>query len=226
MFPELHQFADDCDLRLSEMEGRFNSLASRYDSHRKFAEETVERWEWTALPRHELQPFFFELGDARRGRVMRGQPEMIAGRHQYGFSPDQSLLVERQHTEFPGRYYETFFIYGAREVTQDRYSYDGDKSPINSTRLFRQSDTKLCFQRWSTGGNAQIVYELSQGRLIAQMSIYRRFGKGDSFGGLHALEYLPDDRIRIWAMSRSGDRKLAYEGPRVSVPHLWEFTLK
>lgn len=220
MFAELYELANEYEKLLPEMEDRFNSVASRYERNRKIADATVISWEWTALPRYELEPLFFELGGARRGRVMRGQPAKIAGRHQYGFSFDKSLVIERQHSEFQDRYYETFFTYSAGEVAQDHYSYNMEKSPINSTRMFSESDTYMCFQRWASAGNSQIVYRLSQGRIIAQLAVYRRFGKGDSFGGLHTVEYVTDDLIRIWATSNNGQRKLSYEGPMVANPSI------
>lgn len=222
MFSDLHERAVKFGERLPEMEARFESLASRYEKLRKIAETHVTTWEWTALPRYELQPFFFELGDARRGRLMRGQPEKIAGRHQYGFATDKRLLLERQHTEFPGQFYEKFFAYNEREIAQDLFSYDVEKSPINSTRMFRECDRYLCFQRWAIGGNSQVVYELSLGRIIAQLAIYRRFGKGDSIGGIHTMEYLADDTIRIWGVSGSGRRTLAYEGAMAVNPSVDE----
>lgn len=218
MFSDLYELANKYEQQLPEMEGRYNSLDSRYERNRKISDALVTNWEWTALPRYELQPFFFELGDSRRGRVMRGQPEKISGRHQYGFSSDKLLVVERQHTEFPDRFYETFFTYSVSEVAQDHYSYNKEKSPINATRLFSESDTYMCFQRWASGGNSQIVYKLSQGRIIAQLALYRRFGKGDSFGGLHTIEYLTGDLIKIWVTSSSGQRRLSYEGTMAANP--------
>lgn len=218
MFSDLRDLANEYEKQLPEMEGRFNSLGSSYKRSRKIADAAVTSWEWTALPRYELVPFCFELGGARRGRVMRGPPDKIAGRHQYGFSPDKSLVVERQHSEFPGRFYETFFRYGAREVAQDRYSYNKEKSPINSTRMFTESDDYMCFQRWSSGGNSQIVYKLAHGRIIAQLAIYNRFGKGDSFGGLHTIEYMAGDVIKIWATSNGDQKTLAYEGAIANDP--------
>jgi hypothetical protein len=222
MFSDLYELANEYDKRLPEMEDRFNSLDSRYKKLRRVADASVTTWQWTALPRYELEPFFFELGSVRRGRVMRGQPEKIAGRHQYGFSSDQSLVVERQHSEFPDRYYETFFTYNGNEIAQDHYSYDKGKSPINTTRMFSESIAHMCLQKWATMGNSQVVYKLSQGRIIAQLAIYRRFGNGDSFGGLHTMEYSSEDVIKIWAMSSNGHRSLSYEGAIASNPSIDE----
>lgn len=205
--------------RLPEMEERFHTLKRRYKIHATTADALAKYWEWSALPRYELEPFYFELGDCRRGRVMRGQPEKTSGRHQYGLTLVGQLVVERQHVEFPGQFYEAFLWSTELETTRELYSYDTEKTPINASRLLHESKDFMCFQQWAQYGYAQHVYERVAGRIVTFSTTHRRFLDNAPFGGAYAVEYADDETVKIIALEPSG-RRLAYEGRLAANPSI------
>ena len=201
--------------RLPELEDRFNSASSRYAQHRQRVEALAATWEWSALPRYEVEPFYFELGDCRRGRIMLKAPAKVSGRHQYAISGSDELLAERQHVEFPGQYYERFLTATGRDIFSDLYSYEPVKPVVNTERLFHEGNNLICLQRWARYGRSQHVYHVQAGHIVAFISRHHRDGGRPGIRGEYAVEYMTETLIKIWETS-TGQRRLAYEGPMIA----------
>jgi hypothetical protein len=215
MIEQLYELWDRCFTRMPEMEERLRTASTRYASLKKSSVAAVTKWEWTALPRYELEPFYFELGDTRRGRVMKAEPDKKNGRYEYGFSASGNLTVERQHVEFQGQYYETFFQHQEAEVSSHLFSYNMEKSPINCTRLYAEETDVLCLQSWATMGYAQHIYILSKGRITWRLTNHSPFSR-KAFGGVTEIEYCDNDEVRIFAGAKRGTSNQIYSGPVVA----------
>jgi hypothetical protein len=201
--------------RLSELEERFRSVRSRYAQHRQRVDAIAASWEWSALPRYEIEPFYFELGECRRGRVMPKTPAKVAGRHQYAISGLGELVAERHHVEFPGQYYERFFTATGNDIFSDLYSYEPEKPVVNTQRLIHEGNDFICFQSRARYGRSQHVYRVRDGRIVAFTSAHHRDGGRPSIRGEYAVDYVTESLIKIWQTS-TGHRRLAYEGPMIA----------
>jgi hypothetical protein len=214
MIAHLRELFAEYSERLPELADRYRTSGVRHAYLAEAAEHSVANWEWTALPRYELEPFYFELGECRRGRVMRKPPDVIAGRHQYGFSSTNVLIMERDHVERPGQFYECFYEYFDREISKTRFSYDREKSIINCSRMLHEMDDVMCFQSWATGGYAQHIYVLRAGHVIWRLTSHHPVRR-KPFGGVTSIEHLDGGAIQVWAIDDDHRRTLAYQGPSV-----------
>lgn len=77
-----------------------------YAKAKRESEARVVRWEWATFERHSIEPAYFEIHKHRRGYLLKKEPKKDDYAH--GFDAQGRLCVDRQQTEFPGRFYETF----------------------------------------------------------------------------------------------------------------------
>lgn len=104
----------------------------RYAELKAAAEARAVRWQWATFAVHSYKPADFEISKMTKGRWLKAEPSPpTSGAHGYGFDADGRVVVERQQTEFPGRFYETFFIHEAEGIASFHYSYDPEKPWIN-----------------------------------------------------------------------------------------------
>ncbi len=184
---------------------------SRYTSLRSFCDAAVGYREWSRNPRYEPDPFYFVLGDCRRGKPHKRQPEKLAGWHEYGFDAFGRVVVEREYVAFPGQCYEEFFAFADDQVDSTRYSYSPDKPPIRVTRQYLVDGRLACYQTWAPAGQSHHVYAYEQGAIRWFFSLHETFGVR-SFGGFGEVTYDGDGEIlRIYQLSPDGSRTLEYE---------------
>ena len=104
-----------------------------YEQAKEEAESSVVRWEWASFTRYSLEPCYFEINRYRRGDLLNEEPAPpLNGARGHGFDAAGRLRVERQQTNEPGCYYETF--YGFRPGGTARRHFDElpGKSEINA----------------------------------------------------------------------------------------------
>lgn len=195
------------------VEAVFAEAADRYVPLRDICVSAVQRWEWSStLPRYSLDPLYFFDDELKRGRAAKGEPANKAGRHVYGFDVGGRIVVEREHVEFPGQFYETFFLYSATEITSYHYSYAKGKEPINCQRLGLTAGIPTSFHAHATGGSTAGIYvpEAEVVRYFARL--YMRNGR-EPFGHSGELVFCGSD-VEMWIHSGEDTQIRDFVGPR------------
>lgn len=192
----------------------FSIAPTLYESLSADCRAGVVRREWSRNPRHQLEPFYFELGDCRRGRPVKKEPALLLGWHEYGFDADGRLIQEREYTELPGRYYEEFFTMHSGFTEAIRYDYSSAKEPICVERLHGRDGSLSCYLQWAPAGQSTNVYWHEDDTLRWFLTFHETFG-GRSFGGFGEVIYGPDGEVdQIYHLLPNGSRSVAYERKR------------
>ncbi|HRI71359.1 MAG TPA: hypothetical protein PK156_44305 [Polyangium sp.] len=94
-----------------------------YATLKATTEARVVRWEWASASLHSYEPGYFEIHKFPRGKVLADVKDAQFHPYQYGYDVEGRMIVERQHTEFPGHIYETFFLHEPDGIMAVRYNY-------------------------------------------------------------------------------------------------------
>lgn len=189
----------------------------RYPELKRECERRVVRWEWGTFVLHSLEPAYFEIHKVRPGTKLRGEPtEPTSGVHGYGFDDAGRLVVERQLTEFPGKYYETFYLWESAEIARFHYHYDPRKPWINVAWLsFDEAGRVRAIDTvYARGNYISDTYTYDrEGRLLE----LERRGTNPPYGDLHDYRDVEYDEIgriaRVYGRSPDGRRVLDFERP-------------
>ena len=183
-----------------------------YEQAKEEAESSVVRWEWASFTRYSLEPCYFEINRYRRGDPLNDEPEPpLNGARGHGFDAAGRLRVERQQTNEPGCYYETF--YGVRPGGTARRHFDElpGKSEINAS-FFEQEGERVTRIDTVYRGGKQLSETFSydaEGRLI----VVERRATGD----VHEFRDVEWDElgiVRVFRRLPNGKRTLEFEKPR------------
>jgi hypothetical protein len=212
MQAELRRLLDSSKSSLAEVRNDFSGAGRRYEDLRRDLESRVVRWEWSSsLPRYELDPLHFLDETSRRGKATKKPPATTAHKYEYGHDVHGQVLVARLHTEFPGKFYESFVLYEPRRITSFLFDYQSEKRPINLSRLDLDPSGPLSFLRRALFGEESHAYKSAAGRVHEFVSIYSSDGR-DPFGSHGRLEF-ESDRVRVLRANQLGQLDAEFEGP-------------
>jgi len=214
MEDHLWRLLEQAQGKLIAVQADFATAKHRYNELKESSESRVCHWEWSSsLPRYEMDPLYFLNDTARRGRVTRKQPASIKHKHQYGFDSSGRLVVGRDHSEFPGQFYEEFFAYGPSEITSFLYQYGANKEPINCRRLALADGIPISYHSRATYGAQSHVYVLEAGLIRYFCSLHAPDNR-EPFGGSGELALRGAEDIELWRHLPNGGRELAFSGSR------------
>lgn len=190
--------------------------AASYGEIKRDAESKVVRWEWATSDLFSYEPAYFEINKYRRGRTITGEPDpLLEGVCGYGFDAGGRVVVERQQTEFPGRYYETFYRHDAQGIARFYYSYDPEKTWINAGWLELGPPGVVADHAVYARGNwLSHAYRYdATGRLVEREDR----GTNPPYGDVHEywdVEHDDGGAIRrIWRRKPEGKRTMSFERP-------------
>jgi hypothetical protein len=214
MYTQLWQLLEESKEELALVQREYLLAPSKYQQLKNLILPTVEYWEWSSsLPRYELDPLYFLNDTARRGKAAKKAPLSTSGKHQYGFDMNGRIVAERQHVEFPGQFYECFYIYSKSEITSYLFDYSKPKSPINCTRLFLENGTPVSQHTQARQGHTSNVY-ISEGGNIKYFCWLASPDGRKPFGSCGEVEFKEPDVVELWHIFENGTRKLSFSGNR------------
>ena len=188
----------------------------RYSELAEGAERHVARWEWYDFHRYSLEPCYFELHKSRPGEPLAGEPDPpVSGACGYAFNTDGMLIAERGQTQFPGRYYQTFYVHDTEGIARYYFDYH-DAKWINVAWLSRNKAGHI-HRIDSVYARGNFISELfdydSSGRVIRA----HRQGPNPPYGGVNDvrdIEYDEHGRVSkvVWVYP-DGRRVLDFERP-------------
>jgi hypothetical protein len=183
-----------------------------YEQAKEEAESSVVRWEWASFTRYSLEPCYFEINRYRRGDPLSEEPDPpLNGARGHGFDAAGCLRVERQQTNEPGSYYETFYATRPGGTARRHFDHLPSKHEINSSFFEQEGEQVSRIDTVYRGGkqlSETFSYD-SEGRLI---TIERR-GSGD----VHEFRDVEWDElglVRVFRRWPNGKRALEFEKPR------------
>jgi hypothetical protein len=178
---------------------QFTSLS--YAALKQRAEALAVRWEWAAGPRYERTPHEFVRERASPARLLKAPPGRKNGAHHYGIAADGLVVVERQHVEFPGQFYETFALGRDRDsLWTAHYDYSPEKSRINRCHYRYRNDRLISWERTAQYGNTSEEYRWRDGRIVRIDT--RHQGKGEkAWRSRYELEW---DSAEVSRVTRDG----------------------
>jgi hypothetical protein len=180
-----------------------------YAEAKREAEASVVRWEWATFTRHSLEPAYFEIHKHRPGNLLAGEPAPpTSGARAHGFDAEGRLCVERQQTEFPGRFYETFYARRDGGIARRHFGYGPEKEPINSAFFELEGERVVRIDTVYASGThmaESFTYDAT-GRVA---SVERR-GPG-TIHDFRDLEWNTDHIARVYWRYPDGRRSLYYE---------------
>jgi hypothetical protein len=176
----------------------------------------VVRWEWWTWVAYSYEPAYFELAKESRGHPLDAEVGPTThGAHGYGLDGEGRVVIERENTEFPGRYYETFFVSEVGGIAAHLYSYDPAKDWINVTWLAFGAPGIVDLHSVAPSGNwLSVAYQYDEhGRLIG----CRRSGIARPYPDVadaYTIEYDDAGRItKVHRVGEDGQRHLHFELP-------------
>ncbi len=202
---------------LDEVRRLAREASGLHASLKEESERRVVRWEWGTFVLHALEPAYFEIHKVRPGTKLAGEPKApTSGVHGYGFDDEGRLVVVRQLTSFPGKYYETFHRWESGGTSRFHYGYDPQKSWINVAWLAHDEvgRVRTIDTVYARGNFISEIYAYDpEGRVIG----LERRGTNPPFGDIHDfrdIEYDASGRIvRVYWRSPDGRRTLDFERP-------------
>ena len=163
-----------CLLSAEEMEGRRTASDRSYEERKSAVEARVVRRVWATGPVYSFQPFDAERGGWSRGRLLKGVPKDVSKKFEFGFGVEEELLVVREHTQFEGRFNESFvdaadrqwvWRYQHRDPSQPQAllqrGFDGDRH-VGTAVKSRFGFTRESY-RWHAGFIRTIEVEFDTG---------------------------------------------------------------
>lgn len=180
-------------------------------------EQCAMRWEWGTFVLHSLEPAYFELNKMRRGAPLEEEPdEPVSGVTGYGFNAQGKLVVERQLTEFAGRFYETFYRWEQGGTASLHFGYDPKKAWLN-VAWFSYDDAgrvRSIDTVYARGNSSSELYQYDSGGRVISVE---RHGTNQPYGDLNDFRDIEYDSagniVRVFWRYPDGRRVLDFERP-------------
>jgi len=212
LMQDIWQLLDQTNGALAALQIDLSTAKVRYPSVKAESEASVHRWEWSSsLPRYELDPLYFLDRSARRGKATNKQPQVIRNKHQYGLDSSGRVVVERDHTELAGKFYERFYRYGDAEISAVLYDYSDSKDPINCSRLTLERGVPASLHQRAQYGAESHIYVPRDGLIQRFCSLHMPDGR-EPFGGDGELVFRGDSTVEVWHRQPDGSRELSFSG--------------
>ncbi len=212
MYTQLWQLLEESKDELALVQREYLLASSKYQQLKDLILPTVELWEWSSsLPRYELDPLYFLNDTARRGKAVKKPLLSTSGKHQYGFDMGGRIVAERDHVEFPGQFYERFYIYSKSEITSYLFHYSQSKTPINCQRLFIRNGAPVSLHSQASQGHSSNIY-ISESSNIKYFCWLASPDGRKPFGSCGEVEFKEPDIVELWHLLENGTRKLSFSG--------------
>jgi hypothetical protein len=168
--------------------------------------------------------FFFLDSDIRVGQFTSVPPPNPATWTAYGFTSDDRLIAERQHTESANptqQYYHGFYVELADWIVGYRFHFSKSRAVINCSQLIIDNSNPSYFQRWGVRGWVSYSYGCSDSRIDSFVGAAKEPDEPETrFSG--QVLYKENGAVELWAKD-PGERKpgLAFRGePPIDNPFL------
>lgn len=196
---------------LATLKERFETAQDNYEVLRDANEARVTRWHWASSTMYELDPLFFLDPHLAVGRAFTTQPKDVSGKVVYGFSSNGQLVVEREFTEFPENFYQSFYIYLQDRVVGYRFHITQSLSIVNCSQLIVERSTPVCFQRWGVRGWMSYLYKCTNHRIDSYTAVSQESEEPVRVSSAK-LRYKDNGLVELWVTERGGSPELSYRG--------------